>query len=167
MVITAEGERHIGWARFIFRKYPRDSYDCGIEVIRIDTFDNGFIGTRKWGPEDMVREAVQDGVDAELAYRFGHLDDGFYEAVGEIWYEYRPGESTPEVPAEPNSWWWLRGPAVTPIEEGVALGLSHKAVDNVEDSHGDPRGGNVLDPIGIGSPSDDPDPRISGTPSVG
>jgi len=103
---------HTGWVRFIFHKYekePDDKFGHGIEIYQTESFELGFINQNpKHGPHDMVAEEISNaGADDQIAEVAKDLQPGFYEVVGEFWYEFDPGESTPNGPAEPEGWWWI------------------------------------------------------------
>lgn len=102
----------IGWARFVFEKITFLEEDANklsyeITVYRTDTFDIGFIHKRSaFGPKDLVAHAIGEfGSDAQLKSVSMGLDPGFYEVVGEVWYDGFLGISTPDGPAESDVNW--------------------------------------------------------------
>jgi hypothetical protein len=82
-----------------------------VEVLMVETFETGLCGGR--GPAGVVAWVTGElGVEEQVLEASRDLGPGFYELVGEVWYEYDPGVSTPDHPAEPDAWWELRNEAV-------------------------------------------------------
>lgn len=90
-----------------------------VEVLWYETFDTGMCGDR--GPAFTAHWAVNEmGVDEQMIDAVSEFGEGFYEVLGEVWYEYHPGVSTPDGPAEPDAWWGLYGENVQKLTDEQA-----------------------------------------------
>lgn len=124
---THFGPIYIGWARFVFEKITfleEDANKLSHEIVvhRADTFDIGFIHERSaFGPKDLVADAIGEfGSDAQLKVISADLDPGFYEVVGEVWYEGYWGTNTPDDPAETDANWTLEKPRFLKLTDKMA-----------------------------------------------
>lgn len=112
----------IGWVRFVFHKYekdPDDKFGRGIEIFFKDSFDTQFINARnEMGTTNLPDDIMsQTDCDEQLADVAKDLPEGYYEVVGEFWYEDDPGFDSPNGPAEFDCWWWMVNPQFMKLSE--------------------------------------------------
>lgn len=111
--------RMIGMVRVVFEKRVVSEADVAmlrswhrgkkmleIEVLHHEVFETDFCAP--YGPAHVAGDiTVELGVADQVADAAIALAPGFYELVGEVHYEYHPGNSTPDHPPEPDAWWEL------------------------------------------------------------
>lgn len=117
-----------GLARFIVNKVDQDTgqYAHGIEVWQADGFSFGLLSDGKYF-RDSVKEILREmPLEETLAPEIKDAPLGVYEIIGEVWYEYDPGENTPNGPAEPDAWWEFRDVKFAPVDPEMAKYLEPK-----------------------------------------
>lgn len=113
----------IGIARFTFQKMEKSEdtkWNHGIEIYHWESFNIDFLANSKtYGYDhlyEVIRECGQEEVLALVCEEL-KLETGFYEIIGDVYYEFDPGYSSPSGPAEPNEWWWLENARFIKLDE--------------------------------------------------
>lgn len=96
------------------RSWDRERSLSEVEVLHHDTFETGFCG--RHGPARYANELVcESGLRERVEEATKGLLPGFHELIAEVHYEYDPGYSSPNGPAEPDVHWWLEDARTQPM----------------------------------------------------
>lgn len=103
--------RQVGLVRAVFEKVDdrgTPPWLDDVELLYLDAFDTELTSGSVTAPMcQTIRLLNEFGVEERLSDEVEELEMGVYELVGEVWYEYDPGQSTPNGPAEPDAHVWL------------------------------------------------------------
>ena len=125
-ILASKKQEKIGIARFVFERIEKSEdtkWNHGIEVYQWDAFSTNFLASAKSYGYDHVIEVISECGQGEVLDQVCDelkLAPGFYEIIGDVYYEFDPGFDSPNGPADPNEWWWL--------ENATALKLTDEQV---------------------------------------
>ncbi len=119
------GPAKLGRARFVVEKFDKDPkvlWDNGLEIYHSDSFYDDFISTSsEHGVMDFAADVLGEHEFAEgLRDILKDAENGFYEIVGDLHYEFDPGFDSPNGPAEADAWAWLEKPEFVKLTEKQA-----------------------------------------------
>lgn len=114
-------ETPIGIARFTFEKMEKSEgtkWNDGIEIYHWESFYTKFLADNKFYGQDFLHEAISESDKGKVLSQVAeNLIPGFYEVIGDVYYEFDPGYDSPNGPAEPDEWWWLENCRFAQLDE--------------------------------------------------